>query len=210
MPTGRVLGRRVAKADDHCRQGVPVNVLDDDQDDCVERFRRGDERALEQVYRRHSRLIYTMAVRSLGDVGDAEDVLQLVFVAAWNNRESYRPERARLSTWLVGIARNKIVDAHVARGRRRRIQGLVADEHLTPTQVEPVDVADQVIMAEELARLDPVPYQILQLAFFEDLTHMQIADRLKMPPGTVKSHIRRSLIKIRHRMERMPDDAYRS
>jgi RNA polymerase sigma factor (sigma-70 family) len=149
-------------------------------------------------------------MRSLGDVGDAEDVLQLVVVAAWNNRASYRPDRARLSTWLVGIARNKIVDAHVARGRRRRIQGLVADEHLTPTQEEPIDVADQVMMAEELARLDPVPYQILQLAFFEDLTHMQIADRLGMPPGTVKSHIRRSLIKIRQRMERMPVDAYRS
>ena len=78
-----------------------------------------------------------------------------------------------------------------------------------PAKLEPIDVAERLIVADELARLEKVPQQVLRLAFFEDLTHAQIAERLKLPPGTVKSHIRRSLLKIRSRMEVLPD-AYES
>lgn len=181
---------------------------DDALDDVAYRFTAGDESALEQMYRRHSGLVYTVALRSLGDVTEAEDVLQQVFVAAWQGRERYRPDRAKLSTWLMGIARNKIVDAHAARGRQRRIRNQVASNTIV-SDSQPVDVAQQLVIAEEIARLDPVPQQVLRLAFFEDLTHMQIAERLQLPPGTVKSHIRRSLIKLRSRME-VITDAYGS
>ncbi|HEU5485736.1 MAG TPA: sigma-70 family RNA polymerase sigma factor [Microlunatus sp.] len=176
----------------------------DDELDLAQRFGAGDEHALEQLYRRYSSLVYTVALRSLGDVTDAEDVVQQVFIAAWQGRERYRPERAGLSTWLLGIARNKIVDAHAARGRRRRIQA-EATSQLVTRDVLPVDVAQQMVMAEEISRLGEVPQQVLRLAFYEDLTHTQIAERLQLPPGTVKSHIRRSLIKLRNRMEVMPD-----
>jgi RNA polymerase sigma-70 factor (ECF subfamily) len=131
-----------------------------------------------------------------------------VFIAAWKGRDRYRPERAKLPTWLMGIARNKIVDAHASRGRQRRIQTEVASNTVT-TDSLPVDVAQQLVIAEEIAKLDTVPQQVLRLAFFEDLTHTQIAERLQLPPGTVKSHIRRSLIKLRNRMEVIPD-AYES
>jgi RNA polymerase sigma-70 factor (ECF subfamily) len=179
-----------------------------ESEELAERFSAGDERALEELYRRYSSLVYTVALRSLGDVTDAEDVLQQVFIAAWKGRDRYQPDRAAVSTWLMGIARNKIVDAHAARGRQRRIQGEVAS-NTSVRDSEPVDVAQQLVMAEEIARLDKVPQQVLRLAFYEDLTHTQIAERLQLPPGTVKSHIRRSLIKLRNRMEVMPD-AYES
>jgi RNA polymerase sigma factor (sigma-70 family) len=191
------------------RESSVADVVGDDQQEVGERFRAGDERAFEELYRRHSPLIFSVAYRSLGDLTEAEDVLQQVFIAAWNGHDRYRSDRGRISTWLLGIARNKIVDAHAARGRQRRIQQEVGGSRSTAMHQEPVDVARQLIIAEELARLEPTPRQVLRLAFFDDLTHMQIAERLSIPPGTVKSHIRRSLIRMRQRMEAAPD-AYRS
>lgn len=185
-----------------------IAVAAAEDEDLADRFAAGEESALEQLYRRYSALVYTVALRSLGDTTDAEDVLQQVFIAAWQGRARYQPERASVATWLMGIARNKIVDAHAARGRQRRIQHQVAT-NTSVTDSQPVDVAQQLLMAEEIARLDTVPQQVLRLAFYEDLTHTQIAERLQMPPGTVKSHIRRSLIKLRNRMEVTPD-AYES
>jgi RNA polymerase sigma factor (sigma-70 family) len=192
----------------HQGGGIAVATRPDDPVDLAQRFCDGDERALEELYRRYSPLVYTVALRSLGDVTEAEDVLQQVFIAAWKGRDRYRPERAKLPTWLMGIARNKIVDAHASRGRQRRIQTEVASNTVT-TDSLPIDVAQQLVIAEEIAKLDTVPQQVLRLAFFEDLTHTQIAERLQLPPGTVKSHIRRSLIKLRNRMEVIPD-AYES
>jgi RNA polymerase sigma factor (sigma-70 family) len=178
---------------------------DDDRDALVAGFLAGDEAALEQVYRRYSKLVFTVALRSLGEAAEAEDVTQKVFVAAWDKRYNYNPARASLSAWLMGITRNKIVDAHQARAKQRRIQTELAS--VPDRSTEPMDIAERLLVADEIARLDEMPQRVLKLAFFEDLTHMQIAERLQLPPGTVKSHIRRSLIKIKRRLEDRSDDA---
>jgi RNA polymerase sigma-70 factor, ECF subfamily len=189
------------------------HVADDETDDrvgdsvagaWVGGFMAGDESALEAIYRRWSPLVYSVALRSLGDVTDAEDVTQKVFVAAWNGRASYRPERAALPTWLLGITRNKIVDTHKSRARESRITAQVATNVERPV-ADSVDVAEQLLIADEIAKLDAVPQEVLRLAFYEDLTHAQIAQRLQLPPGTVKSHIRRSLIKLRARLGGLTD-----
>ena len=180
----------------------------DDHEQLVADFLAGEEAALAVIYRRFSPLIYSVALRSLGEVTEAEDVTQKVFIAAWTGRHNYRPDRASLPAWLMGIARNKIVDSHSARARQRRIQTEVA-ANSEPARPEPMDVAERLIIADEIARLDDVPQQVLRLAFYEDLTHAQIAERMQLPPGTVKSHIRRSLLKIRSRLEVLPD-AYES
>jgi len=172
---------------------------DDDLRTLVNDFLGGDEAALEKIYRRFSALVFTVALRSLGDVTEAEDVVQKVFVAAWTGRHTYKPERASLSAWLMGITRNKVADAHQARTKQRRIQSEVS-ANLMPAP-DTMDIAERLIIADEISRLDAVPQRVLKLAFYEDLTHAQIADRLQLPPGTVKSHIRRSLIKLRRRLE---------
>src|SRR3954454_15137595 len=165
-------------------------------------FREGDERALAAVYARWSPLIYTLAVRSLGDVGDAEDVTQKTFVAAWTGRSGFDPDRARVSAWLVGIAKNKIADTHEARAKVRRLQEqLTASGRPEDFVSEPVDLADSLLIADEIARLEPDAQTVMRLAFFDDLTHAEIAARLAMPLGTVKSHIRRSLQRMRTRLE---------
>ena len=178
---------------------------DDDLHILADDFLRGEEAALERMYRRFSALVFTVALRSLGDVTEAEDVVQKVFVAAWSGRHTYKPERASLSAWLMGITRNKIVDAHQARAKQRRIQTELAS--VPDRATEPMDIAERLLVADEIARLDEMPQRVLKLAFFEDLTHMQIAERLQLPPGTVKSHIRRSLIKIKRRLEDRSDDS---
>ena len=172
---------------------------DDDLGALITDFLAGDEVALERVYKRFSALVFTVALRSLGDVTEAEDVVQKVFVAAWTGRHTYKPERASLSAWLMGITRNKVADAHQARTKQRRIQNEMS-ANILPSP-DTMDIAERLIIADEIARLDAVPQTVLKMAFYEDLTHAQIAERMHLPPGTVKSHIRRSLIKLRRRLE---------
>ena len=193
-------------------EGGPAVVTvspDDDLDGLIEAFVAGDESALSRIYARWSPLIYSVALRSLGEVTEAEDVTQKVFVAAWTSRHNYRPERASLPAWLMGIARYKIFDAHNSRTKETRIRSELAASPQVRLTTEPLDVAERLILADEIARLDAVPQQVLRLAFYEDLTHAQIAERMKLPPGTVKSHIRRSLIKLKNRLE-VRTDAYES
>jgi len=182
---------------------------EDDLDAVIADFVAGDESALSRIYARWSPLIYSVALRSLGEVTEAEDVTQKVFVAAWTSRHNYKPERASLPAWLMGIARYKIFDAHNSRTKESKIRNELAASPQVRLTTEPLDVAERLILADEIDRLDEVPRTVLRLAFYEDLTHAQIAERLKLPPGTVKSHIRRSLIKLKNRLEVMTD-AYES
>lgn len=174
----------------------------DDASALAERFVSGDERALAEIYGQWSSLVYSLALRSLGDATDAEDVTQKVFVSAWQSRLRFDPERASLSAWLVGITRHTIADTHEARTRQRVLTEQVASVTGDETVAAPeADLADRLMIADEMARLDPVPRAVVRLAFFDDLTHLQIAERLGIPVGTVKSHIKRSLSKLRGRLE---------
>lgn len=189
------------------RYDVTALTDEDDHTQLVLAFRAGDERALAEAYARWSSLVYTIAVRSLGDPGEAEDVTQKVFIAAWRGRNGFDASRSRLAAWLVGITRHTVADAHEARSRRRRIEEAVVAQTELSQADESADIADRVLMRDELRRLGPVPQQVMHLAFYDDLTHTEIADNLGLPLGTVKSHIRRSLSRLRIRLE-ANDDAH--
>ncbi|MCB7135821.1 RNA polymerase sigma factor [Cellulosimicrobium marinum] len=167
------------------------------------RFADGDEEALAEAYRRWSSVVHTIALRSLGNRADAEDVTQQVFVSAWRGRHRFDPDRARLPAWIVGITRHRVADAHEARTRVLRTEHAAATSAPNPpvTEDDVRHVADRVLVADELRRLGDPGRTILELAFFRDLTHVQIADELGLPLGTVKSHVRRSLIRLRDRLE---------
>jgi RNA polymerase sigma factor (sigma-70 family) len=185
---------------------VPSERLHDDvtttspDNQLFDAFRAGDERALEQAYQSWSALVYTLALRSLGDPTDAEDVTQKVFVKAWNARHTFHPERGPLSAWLVGITRNCIADTHAERQRRARLEQR-ARSNAAPEISPGLDVSDTILIGIEIDSLDEVPREILRLAFYGDRTHTEIAEILGLPLGTVKSHIRRSLARLRTRLE---------
>jgi RNA polymerase sigma factor (sigma-70 family) len=168
-------------------------------------FAAGDENALAEAYRRMSPLIYTLALRSLGERAAADDVIQEVFIRAWKSRTSYRPGAARLPAWLVGISRNAINDALSARSRQRDLEQsalrLVSDPAADGEVKDVEAVADRIMLEDELERLGDPQRAIMRLAFYEDMTHDQISSRLQLPLGTVKSHIRRSLTRLRARLE---------
>ena len=166
-------------------------------------FAAGDERALAWAYERWAGLVHGLACRALGAGADAEDVTQQVFVSAWTGRERYRPDRAPFAAWLVGISRHRIADALARRRREQQLAaaaGTVAAGELRDARFD--TAADsRVVLMDELSRIGQPQRAIMELAFFADLTHEQIADRLDLPLGTVKSHIRRTLGRLRERLE---------
>ncbi|MFI2618345.1 RNA polymerase sigma factor [Streptomyces sp. NPDC018584] len=159
----------------------------------------GDEACLVAVYRQWGPRVQALARRALGDSREAEDVTQQVFLAAWRGRRGYRPELGSPTAWLTGIARRKIADALAARSRRAAlVEGVGARYGIERPHHEEADaVLDRLLVAEELARLPAAQRTVLRLTFYEDLTQSQIAERTGWPLGTVKSHARRGMHRLR-------------
>jgi RNA polymerase sigma-70 factor (ECF subfamily) len=188
---------RSAASDDVTGRGEP----DDAQVGRL--FASGDERALAWAYERWAGLVHGIATRALGSSTDAEDVTQQVFVSAWTGRHRYRPADGPLPAWLVGITRHRIADAFARRQREARARaaavGIVDAEPRTAGFDSHAE--DRVVLLDELARIGEPQRGIMELAFFHDMTHEQISQRTGLPLGTVKSHIRRTLVRLRTRLE---------
>ena len=175
-----------------------------DVDDLAERLRDGSRDALAEAYREWSALVHTLALRSLGNHHDAEDVTQQVFVSAWRSRHTLRPDRGSVAGWLVGITRHTVADAHARRARQARDAAAVASRALPEQQLVPAPdetLASRLVLHDALGRLGEPRGTVVRMAFLDDLTHEQIAERLDLPLGTVKSHVRRGLTRLRTAME---------
>ena len=182
---------------------VRGGLTEPDDAEVARLFAAGDERALALAYERWGGLVHGIAVRALGSSADAEDVTQQVFVSAWTGRSGYRPESGPLPAWLVGITRHRIADAFARRRREERERLAAASAPSAEHAATRFDAGsdDRVVLLDELARIGEPQRGIMELAFFHDLTHEQIAARTGLPLGTVKSHIRRTLVRLRSRLE---------
>ncbi len=192
--------------------GVPVTdgaLLDADwSDDHVSRLSArlvaGDPTSLAEIFDRWSALVHTYALRALGRSEDAEDVTQLVFVAAWNSRATLTPSPRALPAWLLGIARHKVADRQAERAREaRRLQAVSVG--VVEEAPEALDLLDRLTVRDAVNELAEPRATIVRLAFWEDLTHPEIADRTGLPLGTVKSHVRRGLLQLHERLEEVRD-----
>ena len=155
----------------------------------------GGEDALHLAYERFGSLVFTYCVRSLGNRDDAAEVTQDTFVSAWRSRERFDPDKGSLAAWLLGIARFRVLDQ-----QRRTLRSVSAeapaadavqgDEHTDA-------IAHQLLIARALEALPERVRKVVELAFWSEYSHSEIADRLGVPLGTVKSDVRRALIHLR-------------
>jgi RNA polymerase sigma-70 factor (ECF subfamily) len=167
------------------------------------RMAAGDERALGELYDRHSRLLFGLILRILKDRHDAEEVLQEVFVRAWTRADSYSPPLGSPAGWLVGIARNGAIDR-----LRTNVVRLRAVEQVTPGP--PVQTPETLASMSErqreihtaLASLPAEQRQLIECAYFEGLTQSELAARFTVPLGTVKARVRTGLLALRSLLQR--------
>lgn len=184
--------------------GVPAaGVAAATEEDLGEGFAEGDEACLNEAYRRWGALVHAVAARRLADPEEAKDVTQQVFVGAWNNRGSFDSRRGSLRTWLMGITHKKVADAFDRRSRHLRDVDAATAAANTSARPAPATetLLDHMVLTREMEDLPDQQQLVLQLAFYEDLSQTQIAERTGMPLGTVKSHTRRGLMRLKKRLE---------
>jgi RNA polymerase sigma-70 factor (ECF subfamily) len=186
------------------RAGASGSWLEDRRADesALERMARGEADALAELYDRHARAVYSLALRILQDPGDAEDIVQDVFSQAWRQAARYDASRGVVAAWLLTLAHSRAIDR--LRARRARPEN-APNERAAANLVDPGFLPDlQVLTGEQIARVRaalealPVLQRIaIELAYYEGLTHVEIAARLEQPLGTVKTRIRLALMKLR-------------
>ena len=171
----------------------------------LQRVTAGDAGGLGALYDRHGRAVYSLALRILGDEGDAEEVTQDVFAQAWRRAAQYDESRGTVVAWLLVMARTRAIDR--LRARKVRPEGRVRDDDGLTLQQLPataLDAASEMLAVERGQRvrhaLESLPFlqrMAIELAYFEGLSQREIAERLEQPLGTVKTRMRLGLLKLR-------------
>ena len=174
--------------------------------DHIARVAQGDRAALGHVYRLTSAKLFGVCLRILNDRAEAEDVLQETYLTVWRRADGFDPARASPITWLVTIARNRAIDRLRAGGAKRGADPIEAAAEVrdsAPSALDAVEQADDRRRLENcLGELDAPQAGAIRGAFLEGLTYEELAARMGVPLGTMKSWIRRSLLKLRGCLER--------
>lgn len=165
----------------------------------------GDRQAFESLYRMTSGALFGICLRVLADRGEAEDVLQEVYVTVWAKAVQFDAARASASTWLGMIARNRAIDRLRALPPRTRMASIEAAEAIPDAgpspAVEAEAATDRARLDHCLDQLDQRRRSLIRVAFFDGATYEELAARLGSPLGSVKSWIRRGLLQLRGCLE---------
>lgn len=162
----------------------------------VTAIRRGDQDAMAALYDRHSPIVYSVALRVLQDTGAAEDVLQDIFMQLWRNPGAFDASRGNMAAWLAVIARHRAIDAL----RRRRPENDIEDViiFMEPDLAGEADRSRAMDKVRGALQTMPSPQRsALEMAYFEGLTHVEIAEKTGEPLGTIKTRIRTGLLSLR-------------
>ncbi len=173
----------------------------------------GDVAAFEQLYDRHAPILYALLLRMLASPEDAQEVLQEAFVKAWNDASRYDPSRGSELAWLISITRSRGID----RIRSRKVRGerekdAARDNSIRSTAVDGMAAVESVVAGEEqravraaLAEIPEAQRQALELAYFDGLSQSEIAGKLGVPLGTIKTRMQLGMRKMRERLRESLD-----
>ena len=170
------------------------------------RLLQKDVAAFEQLYDRHSRPVYALVLRILQQAGTAEEVVQDVFLQLWRNAAQYDESRGPFLSWLFTLARNRALDTLRLKSERQRRREDQTEE-LPQIAIAPEyeKAIDEKRRAEKvravMSALSAQQKKAIELAYFEGLSHTEIAAALKEPLGTVKSWIRNGLLKLKEELQ---------
>jgi RNA polymerase sigma-70 factor, ECF subfamily len=169
--------------------------------DLISSLRQGNQHALSILYDRYGSLVYTLALKLLDRRDEAEDLTQDVFLSFWK-QEKFDPTRAKLSSYLCLITRSRAIDKLRNRQSEQksiaRLQQITVPEADLPTPLDAVTQSEeQTIVRQSLLRLSEQQRHILELSYYQNLSQSAIATQLNLPLGTVKTHMRQGLIKLR-------------
>jgi len=175
----------------------------------VRRLLQRDVSAFEELYDRHSRLVYALALRILQQATTAEEVVQDVFLQLWRNTALYDGSRGPLVPWLLTVARNRALDQLRLKSERQRRREDQTDEFPSVVAIPDfegsLDEKRRAVRVRELmGSLNPQQKRAIELAYFEGLSHSEIANALKEPLGTVKSWIRNGLLRLKEGLQTAP------
>ncbi len=159
-------------------------------------IRSGDESAMGVLYDRYSGVVYSVALRVLGETGAAEDILQEIFMQLWRNPAAFDSQRGSAGPWLAVITRNRAIDVL----RKRHPEDDIADVVVSVTPDMAGDAGRNQAMEKVRGALDSMSAEqrsALEMAYFEGLTHTEIAAKTGEPLGTIKTRIRSGLLALR-------------
>jgi len=171
-------------------------------------MRLGDDSALEALYVRYGGIVFTLALRIVGDPELAREVLQDTFLRSWEGRETYDPGRGRVPWWLMGIARNRAIDMLRSRTHHARLRE--QEQLQSSTYVdEPRDleVGLRHVVTQALEGLSAAHREAIELAYYGGLTQAEIARHLAQPLGTVKSRTREAMERLRTLLQPIIDES---
>jgi RNA polymerase sigma-70 factor (ECF subfamily) len=167
----------------------------------VSAIRSGDEQAMAQLYERYSPIVYSVALRVLGETGAAEDILQEVFMQLWRSPDVFDASRGSLPAWLAVITRNRAIDFL----RKRRPEANITDVVvcIEPDLVRGAEWSRaREKIRDALGSMPPPQRSALEMAFFDGLSHNEIAEKTGEPLGTIKTRIRAGLLTLRKAFNR--------
>lgn len=167
----------------------------------LQRIAAGDPKAVDECIDRYGGLVWSLARRHLRQHADAEDAVQEIFVELWRSASRFDPAIASEATFITMVSRRRLIDRQRRQSRAPASEPIVEEPVAEPRRGDPLadpDLGDEVDRARRaMGQLRPEERQVLELALVEGLTQREIAEAAKMPLGTVKTHARRGLIRLR-------------
>jgi len=166
----------------------------------INKLKAADQQAIALIYDNYGGALFGLCLKMMGSKEDAEEVLQEALTKIWRFAQSYDPDKARLYTWMINITRNTCIDQIRKNDRRPQIQDVDSSVYESGASVKTETPVDHIGLKEELAKLREEDRKVLELAYFYGYSQSEIAKKLRLPIGTVKTRARKAINELKTRL----------